>query len=290
MSYWVTGSVAPFDDFRPPRPLLATSTDNPAMNTSGSDAMRQGVEMRRVGDLLHSLQPKFWGGKITNSGTLTHEQDFRTYGQAVSFSEFFATQTFEEKPKWNPIDYIAAGNSYPLPIIVNYGPQEQQEAIIEPFTLFQRLNYNEGMDTARTMRGELEDGNHADGRLHGNSVTAQFIEYDRPLIVRPWLDEGARLIGAVATGSVRVPGYVAKAQRVMSPFIDDGNTKIIAQVSGSTDPDMSVVLVSLQYGMGVDTDMRPRGMKASTSGFVLEPCNARAGTDSVAFNGWTRGS
>jgi len=294
MAYWVTGSQLPFDDQQVRFIPTGLSTSNPAMDTSAFDTLRQGVEIRRVSELYNSTQPKLWGGSITASGTITHEQNFNTYGQAVSFTEFFADHKFEEKPKFNPVAFVTLGNIHPLPIILNYGPQEQQEAIIEPLTFPQRLNNNEGFDVAHASKGELEDGNHLDGRNAGNSRVEQFIELAQPIQPRPWLDQGEEWIGDTFIGSIHIPGFTTQAQRKVEPYTDQINEYILRQVASFNNPlDSAMIsaLSALKFGLGVDDDIRPIGKKSTAAGYsVYGPNAARAGTDSIAYIGWKRGS
>ena len=291
MAYWVTGSIEPFDDSQQVIKYLPTSTDNPAIDTTAFDNYRMGVELRSVADIYNSTQPKIWGGQFDQTGSIIHEQDITTYGQAVTFTSFFNTHLFTDNPKFNPVAYVALGQTYPLPIMFNDGPQAQQEAIIEPLTIPQRFNDVESLDVARTVRGTVEDGNDLDGRNKGTSLVQQFVELSSSLVVRPWLDEGEMRYGLNTDPSIAIvlPGYLSKAEKLAAPFSDQTNDYLRSQVLALTNTTMSGAMIPLDYNN--DNDIRPFGMKSATAGHVVYgPGQARVGTDSIAFVGRIRGS
>lgn len=290
MTFWVTGSLLPFNDQQVyPVDTQFTSSD-PPMDTTPYDNFRQGTEIKTMKHLVGSSQVKMWGGGFDYRGRITHEQQIVTYGQAVSFTEFYNNHEFNETLiKFDPVEYISLINNYPFPITFNQGPQQQQEAIIEPFTIPQRLPSTEGFNLARTIKAEIEDGNHLDGILAGNSRIEQFIELDPPIKVRPWLDHGAEHFGDTYTGSIVTPGVITNEQRKLNPYIDTENLYIINQLSADTS--FKEVLKIMKFGSGIDEDLRPRDKKSTSAGSTIYgPSQARTGTDSIAFIGTLRGS
>lgn len=291
MSYWITGSVRPFDDSRQVTRRVPMSTSNPAMDTLETDPYRMGVELRNFGDVYGSTQPKIWGGAFDQTGSLTHEQDITTFGQAVSFTSFFNTPAFNESPKFNPVAYILLANTYPMPIIFNDGPQAQQEAIIEPLTIPQRFDNIDSHDVAHASRGSLEDGSDLDGRGRGTALFEQFIEYNVPTSPRPWLDQGEERVGDNANKSIAIvrPGYLTQVQRIAFPWTDQTNGYLQSQIKGFSDTTMSGALQKLSINN--DQDLRPIGKRSASAGStVYGPGQARTGTDSLAFLGKIRGS
>lgn len=289
MAYWTTGSVTPFDDSRQVFRKVATTSNNPNINTSGSDPYRMGVELRDFKDIYNSSQPKLWGGSFNQTGGITHEQEIVTYGQALSFTSFFGTSMWSEKPKFNPVTYINQPTDYPLPIIFNDGPQQEQEAIIEPFTTPQRFNTVESYDVAHKVRGNLEDGNALDGRGKGNSMVEQFTDYAQPISPRPWLEEGEERWGDQQTPAIVREGYLTKIQRKLAPWTDQINGYLKPQVLGFSDSSMSGALEALSIDN--NNDIRPLGKRSCAAGWtVYGPGAARVGTDSLAFLGRIRGS
>lgn len=291
MAYWVTGSIEPFDDSQQVIKYLPRTTTNPAIDTRAFDGYRFGVELRNFGDIYNATQPKIWGGEFDQTGSVVHEQDITTYGQAVTFTSFFDSHLFIDNPKFNPVAYVALGNSYPLPIMFNDGPQAQQEAIIEPFTIPQRFNDVESLDVARTVRATVEDGNELDGRNKGTSIVEQFIELSSSMVVRPWLDEGELRYGSATypSSAIIMPGYLSKAQKQLQPFIDQTNDYYNSYITALTNTTMSGAMMQLEFNS--NNDIRPLNKKSAAAGHdVYGPSQARLGTDSIAFVGRIRGS
>jgi hypothetical protein len=190
---------SPFNDTDGPRIEEAINSFENAtdgIDTTLIDPFRQGVELRTPKQVYNTTQPKIW------AGNLKHHVRTTTYGQARDFTQYDGTQNFQEKPIFDPVWYIIDPD-YPHPIIFNDGPMQEEEAIIEPFTIpFRINNAAEGPFYARSVKGSLEDGNNLDSLDGGTTRIEQFIEYNAPITPRFFLDEGQAYIGTtLPTGS-----------------------------------------------------------------------------------------
>lgn len=298
MAYWVSGALLPWDDNKKSyrSNLLITSFSSLGINTLAINPYRQGVEIKTFGHLFSSTQPKIWTGETTVSGTVSHNLNDRTLGQIQSFVDFYDNKVARDVGKFNPVEYIAnVPDDYPFPSIFNDGPQQQQEAAMEIFTIPMRKDSNEGPYYARAVRGNLDEGNNLDGIVAptnglgtGNSQFANFYEFTAPVSPKYYLDSACELLGQTYTGSIRLPGYTTINQRTITPF-STVLTDVINQINHGGNGDLINVLLSCSYENG--DWFRPRGCKSSTSGGDTYGRNsARFGTDSIAFAGTTRGS
>lgn len=292
MAYWVTGSYTPFDDSLKAPTKVPVDTSKIPIDTRAYDQLRQGVEITHPKFLFAGTQPKILGGGGPDRfGRMHHfNNEIEQYGTAVSFTDFFGTAAWEELPKFDPVVYVMDRLGYPYPIMFNNGPQQAQEAIIEPLTIPFRLSSNEGRMIAHKVTGEYEDGNALDDPYtKSSSQIENYIDINNtPLITRPFLDSGEERFGNSISGSVYRDGYVSTAQRLMVPFLDqEDQDRIIPSISGSVA--MKAALRQLDFS--TNDILQPVGKKPSNSGFVNYGRNAaKYGTDSIAYSGWTRGS
>lgn len=303
MAEWVTSSFVPFDDSlsRPAKVNRTADPSNPPADTRPYERFRQGVELREYRHLYGSTQSKFWGGRVKEDLTISHELEPQNFGAPVSFTEFYGTTTWKETQKFDPIRYILEGpEAYPYPLIFNEGPQGQEVCSIESFDIPFKKDETAAKMLAdlRVPRASLDDGNALDGRTAptnglrtGNSKVEQFVETTQPLVVRPFLDSDGGTYGNTPQGSVHLPGRVLTTQRLITPYKDrDTDDELITQTSASTG--LKAALRNLD---GFKTDksstIAPNGYKSTTAGSdVYGPKQARYGTDSIAFVGRIRGS
>lgn len=164
-------------------------------DTSLIDRFRQGVELRTPRHVYESVQGKIW------AGNLNHFVLVRTIGQARSFTEFENTPVFDDTTrKFDPVLYIESqlyDVGYPYPIIFNDGPQQEEEASVEPLTIQFRKASTEGRHVARGIKASLEEGNNFDSEDLASSRVQQFIDFSPPNEPRFFLDEGQGYFGGV---------------------------------------------------------------------------------------------
>ena len=269
----------PFDDSQQVI-YIPTDADTGGTDTSGIDAYRQGVEIKTNKQRFFSTQPKIW------SGDFDHVVDLHVLGQARSFVEFDNSPLFQDLPEFDPVSFIVLGLDYPLPIVFNDGPQEEEETIIMPLTIPYRKNSNEGPFYAHRVAGQLEDGNNFDTIFGNSNRTTQFKDYLNPLQQRYFLDEGEAIWGSVSNGIV-TDGYTFGQERLIRAF-DDNQANALPRTTNATS-DLLAVLNTLDYNLG--QDMRPLGTRsANANTFVYGRDSAIYGTDSITFLGTTRGS
>lgn len=279
------GEFTPYNDTDGPRVQEAVKTfeiGTQGYDTSQIDRFRQGVSMRTNEHVYETMQPKIW------AGNLKHVTRVVTIGQARSFTEFFDTKLFEEKPEFNPVWYIEDPD-YPFPIIFNDGPQEEEEAIIEPFTIPMRKKSIEGPFYPRTPKASLEDGNGFDDLRGGTNRVEQFIDYAQPLDPRFFLDEGQEYFGGVNNGSIIIEGFTPVIIRNLDPFNDTKDESIVDRLE-TNDADFISAVKALDVDLSEDIRETFTRKSATAGGDVYGPDNAIYGTDSIAFRGTTRGA
>ncbi len=201
------------------------------MDTSAFDKFRQGVEMRIPKHVYGSTQPKLWAGNL-----LQIPRTYLPYGEARTWTEYEnTTEYYDNTIPFNPVQYIKSQNNnvntYPFPIYFNDGPQEGQEAIMEPLTIPFRAatSYVEGAFPARRPKGNLEDGNPTPDIPQSNNRVYQFIDYNSPLTPDPYLDAGQEYIGAGSIEDAIIrEGYVDFLLRLGDPF-DDTETEVVVK-------------------------------------------------------------
>lgn len=269
----------PFDDSQQII-YIPTNSGSGGMDTSQIDQFRQGVEIKTNHDRFMSTQPKIW------SGDFNHYVTYNPIGQARSFTEYENSQIWGDLPEFNPILFIELGGDYPLPIVFNDGPQEEEETILEPITIPFRRNSIEGPFFAHRVAGQIEDGNNFDTVFKNSNRTSQFWEYDEPVQQRLFLDEGQAIYGSISDG-ITTEGYVFGEERLIRAF--DDTTLDDIQQSTSASSDLMDVLLGIK--MNLNDDFRPaRSRSAGANTFIYGRDSYKYNTDSIAYIGKIRGS
>lgn len=297
-SFDFSEEFTPFDDSGKARETqmaagTALATTN-SINTSTYDQYRQGISLKTEKHLVQGFGAKIWSGNINGYIRVG------TYGQTLPFTEFQNNKSFYDRPNFDSIRYLQMGFNYPKPIMFNDGPQQSKECIIMPLTIPFRKGFddNEGPEYVHSVRAFLEDGNPTADQLNGHSNRIrQFIDFKAPKEAMPFLDEGSEYIGSgygavsgSTTGSILVAGYIDFVSRSIEPYDDTANQSLLLELTtGSVDMANAINALS---GFNLDMDIR-EGVerKSATAGYcVYGPGAGRTGTDSVAFNGFLRGS
>lgn len=276
-----TTVFTPFNDTLRSTPdnFYPASTASVGMDTSGVDGYRQGVEINTNRQRFYSTQPKMW------SGDLDHAISPHPIGQARSFVEYTNTGSWKDTIKFDPTLYLQLGPLYPLPIVFNDGPAEQEEASLMPLTIPFRIINNEGPVFAHRIRGQVEDGNNFDTAFKNSNRTTMFKDYVDSTQPRPFLDEGQAIWGSV-TG-INISGYIFGSERLIRPYDDTAIDVICASTRATSD--LYNVLVAMS--MDLAQDFRPSKTRSSNANtFVYGRDSAIYGTDSIAFMGNIKGS
>lgn len=249
----------PFNDTNQSRieqAVLAVGVVSGGMDTTLIDQHRDGVNIRTARHRFNSTQPKLWAGNLNHYATV------RTIGQARSFTEFGNSAAFIDQPisvsnpthpaDFNPIQYLQDPN-YPLPIIFNNGPQQEEEASIEPFTIKFRRASIEGQVTARSIKANLEDGNTFDSDQQGANRIQQFISFIPPNEPRFFLDEGEEHVGAYPFVEYLLDGdsqFFYSLENSETGFIDQADDNLPLNDLNSS--------VSFNFGPPNDNPLNPR--------------------------------
>lgn len=270
----------PFDDTQAVI-YIPTDEDTGGIDTREIDPYRQGTEIKTNRQRFAGTQPKIWAGGID------HVVDVSTIGQARSFVEYDNSLIFQDLPEFSAVAYISDPN-YPLPIVMNDGPQQEEEAYMEPITIPFRKYTPEGPFFAHRIAAAIEDGNNFDTIFQNANRTSQFEDYDEPLNNRYFLDEGVALWGEGDTDEkISTPGYTPATERLLAPYDDT----TIDDIPQSLDATSDLEQVLIQMKMNLDGDMRPaRTRSANANTFVYGRDSNLYGTDSITFIGKTRGS
>jgi len=290
MAYWISGSSTPFDDTLAIKSTLGLNSAGPGgIDTRPIDGFRQGIELNTVDKFFVSTQPKLWGGSIKFDGTVSHLNETRTYGDMVSFAEFFGKSQFDDKLRaFDPVLYMQLGAEYPAPLLFNNGPQQKEENTVEPLTIPFKKDTSESVGyIAHGVHGFLEEGQE-DRFGRGTSPLSGFVEFGVPRITRPFLDQGEARTGDTFAGSVITPGYASMNETLVVPFTDQENEYITNQIStnGPSDP-MVAAIASLK---GYESSLLPYNHRSATTGTTVGgPYAAKYGTDSIAFANTMRG-
>ncbi len=287
----------PFNDSEPFKSdiqlLLSTSLITPGgMNVSASDGLRQGVEIRTNRHLFSSNQPKIWAGNFEHATRIT------TFGQFRSWTEYQNSITWNDNIiDFNPVLYITNQDTYPYPIYFNNGPQQGEEAVIEPLTSPYRLDQSviEGAWPIHRPKGNIEEGNSDQALPYAYSRMFQFIPYNPPITPNPFLDAGQQYLGdGPITDDIIIEGYVDYTRRVIEPFDDTEDEEIVKQLDIDTSTAEGQDFIAQLKLLSIELDEDIRGdytQKSAAAGYtVYGPEQARYGTDSVAYVGWLRGS
>jgi hypothetical protein len=292
----VGGDFTPFSDSDDHRQSLVAAVldqSGSGYDTSGIDAYRQGVEIRTAKHLYLSSIPKIW------AGNLEHAVSVITYGQARSWTDYENSASFNDMDNsinqggYDPALYLRNLGDYTT-LYFNDGPMEEEEAILEPFTIPFRREVLEGANPLRQIHASLEDGNVAlDDLKFGTTRIIQFIEYGNPANPRYFLDAGQTYIGPSVTQSIMREGQIPILVRNLKPFNDQDDELIVAQITASLDSGSSTFIAALKtLNIELDEDIRETyAQKSATAGYDSYGSNqARYGTDSLTHNGWLRGS
>ena len=270
---------------------VITASMSGAMDTREIDAFRQGVEISSEAHRFKGLGAKIWAGNIKGYTII------RTLGQALSFTEYKNDKKFNDLlVKFNPVAYIELGENYPYPLIFNEGPQQNKETSIQPFTIPFRngRDSNEAQDIAHQVRGSVEDGNQNNLQLNGyTDRITQFVPfYNASQEHSPFLDEGEYTFGDTEDGGIKIQGYVNSAEINMVPYHDIENEPAFKDLSFFGATDELKIFIQNSSSIDLNEDIRENyHQKSSTAGRdVYGPGQAITGTDSIAFNGWLRGS
>lgn len=269
----------PFNDSPGPG-YVATDEDTGGIDTREIDAFRQGVEIRTNHQRFAGMQPKLWAGDTS------HAVNTNTFGQARSFVEFENSLLFQDLPIFDPVAYLNLGADYPLPIVFNNGPQQEEEVSIEPITIPFRKPSVEGPFFAHRVAGSIQDGNDFDTVFRNANRTEQFFDYQDPLQIRFFLDEGGFVFGNTYP-AIQTEGYIAGMERLLRAFDDT----TIDDVPQSTRASSDLLDVLYQLDMNLNQDLRPsKTRSAGANTFIYGRDSAIYGGDSLAFIGQTRGS
>ena len=286
MAYWVSGSVIPFDDTLAVKSTLGINTvTTGGIDTRPIDGYRQGVELNTIDKFFKSTQPKLWGGSIKFDGTVSHLNETHTYGQTVSFAQFYGKSQYDDRLiPFDPVLYIKLGGSFPTPILFNDGPQQKEENVVEPLTIAFKRSTNEAVNyIAHAMHGSIEDGQE-DKFERGTALLSQFVDKAVPTSPKPFLDSGEVRMGDNFSGSIVVPGYISTVTTKIVPFSDEEFA-----TGNLTDPLHQIA--SKLKGYMISDGFIPAKQRSATAGVDgYGPKQAIYGTDSYAFRNRLRGS
>lgn len=276
----------PFNDTDQPRiqqMIIGFETAKQGMNTIQIDPYRQGVSIRTPRHLYIGMQPKM------GSGHPCHFTRVNTIGQSRDFTQFEESPLFEELPRFNPVWYLT-DPTYPYPIVFNQGPQQVEESVVEPFTIPFRMPGDVQKYYVRGVHANIGSGNPDVELGGGNDIIEQCIEYNPPLTIDPFLDEGQAYFGdGPIQDDIVLEGYVPYVQRNIDPFNDTKDESIVARLNTS---DAAFINAVKQLDFDLSEDIRGSfSKKSATAGSVVygDTCG-RYGTDSIAYLDTFRGS
>lgn len=261
-----------------------------AMNTSEIDNFRQGVEISTQLYRYKGFGPKIWAGNINGFTSV------KTIGQAVSFTEHYNDKKFNDLLTiFNPVAYINLSRSYPMPLIFNDGPQKNNEASLQPFSIpfFDKNAANEH-ELIHAIRGSVEDGNQDPLYLNGRTnQIKQFIPfYEVSNSFKAFYDDGEYLLGDTVSGSIKIDGYILQDNSVLKPFDDLGTQKLLYQYNNLSTDMRTFLETSFSSSLDLDDDIRENyNQKSAPAGFdVYGPNSSRYNTDSITYANTFRGN
>lgn len=293
------GKFTPFndtDDNRTEQARLSLSYNKNGIDTKTYDSYRQGVELKGNKYRFLGMQPKM------GSGNICHYTYPNPIGQSRTFTEYFNNTTFTEKPKFSPVDYIN-GMNYPLPLIFNEGPQQEEVASVEPFIIPYKKRDTYSNYFPRAPRGFVQLGGNVRDVGNGNFGTdalKQFVEFSysgENNTYDPFLDDGEELFGDVAA-AVKFEGFIDPDLRTIRPFDDmlendwlRGqyiNDSILDEQYVENGVNLSLIDV---LKINFHNDIRQSyGQKSATAGYDVYGKNmAKCGTDSIVYSGMMLG-
>lgn len=141
--HWISGSIEPFVDYRRTNTKLVPQTSYNSV--AQINKFRQGVELNGQ-KVINSAQPKIWSGHRDASGSIDNKLKNLVIG-APNSTTVAGERIFNDlRREYNSIDYLQLGNSFPLPVVFNGGPENLYgRGIIEPLTIEDRLPTNESI-------------------------------------------------------------------------------------------------------------------------------------------------
>ena len=282
MTFWITGSIEPFDDTTKPKTKDVITSD-PNTDTSGYDDLRQGIEIRTPKQLYQSMQPKIWGGYVDKFGKVIHEQQIVSLGNPVSFVEYYNTIQNPDLPKYSSYDYIVLGKSYPLPIWNNQGPQKQQEVILEPLPIPFRLpSIHDVNNSPRGVHGLFQETNL---QIQPRAFTEVFYGHNY------FLEQGIEFFGQTNTGSIILEGYTNQYIQPRVQLFAETNL-LLAFVSSSIKDNVGTLkeaVLKMTSSIALNNDNENNGLyyKSSVAGWSYYENSI---TDSLVYGGMLRGS
>jgi hypothetical protein len=282
MTFWITGSIEPFDDTIKPKSKDIITSD-PNTDTSGYDGLRQGVEIKTSKQLYQSMQPKIWGGYVDKFGKVIHEQPIVSLGNPVSFVEYYNSTKNPDLPKYSSYDYIVLGKKYPLPIWGNQGPQKQQEAAIEPLPIPFRLPSIDSINNSpRGVHGLYQETNL---QIQPGAFTEVFYG------PHYFLEQGIEFFGQTNTGSIVLEGYTSQYIQPSKQLFLETNL-LLFFVSSSIKDNVgtlreAVLKMTSSIALNNSNETFGLNMKSSTAGWSYYESSI---TDSLVYGGMLRGS
>jgi hypothetical protein len=294
MAFWVLKTFfKPFNDIQETK--LVENVLNQVsggINTSEIDSYRQGVEITRVYYFFKGNGPKIWGGNIKHNGIVSHEKDLQIYGQTTDYTKFFGESKFNDNLRnFESLNFLLENTSYPFPIILNDGPQQAEEASIEPFTIPFRKQGNEPIyGIARKIKAFIDSGQN-NPYTNGTYLINQFINISQEGVLRKFYDFGEQHFGEIIENSVKTPGYIPNTTTNFTPFNDETQKIKMKYVSlQATDPMYSVVS-NLKSFKEDDNGILPANKKSKSAGAdVYGPKQSIYGTDNLSFRNRLKGS
>ena len=263
------------------------STSTIQSQLSGSNSLRQGIELRTIDDIYNTTQPKIWAGSLLKNGILDHgfrEETVLGIGQPLSFTSTKGDTNYKEQEiKFDPVAFIINGDHYPFPVQLNGGLPSQNSNIIEPLTIPFRLANLEFNYFSKGIHGSVDCG-PKEGLNYGNQKILQFVKIDTSGdTIKPFLDSGQNVFGGIT-----IQGFSSIEQRREIGFIERPNNADIRSF-----PSVSIEFLNalevLDYSR--DEDIRKqfnvKSMPARTD--IYSSYNNICGTDSIAYSNRLKG-
>lgn len=202
-------------------------------------------------------------------------------GSPRDFTQYENSSIFLELPKFDPVMYIELGFAYPLPIVFNNGPQEEEQSSVEPITIPFRKPSIEGKFNAKRILAYLANGNNFQTFERSSTETLQFYPYHKDEL-RFFLDEGTDYFGLGSQeDKIIIDGYISLDEMSAAPFDDTLNLSLLKQVNTT---DQTFINILQQMKINLDLDLRPNDSFSSTAGYMFYGGDsAKVGTDSISF-------
>lgn len=265
-----------------------------SVDTSAIDDLRQGVECTRTTHFFNSMQPKLFVNDRFRDGVISHKLPQMTFGASPSFIEFNHSTKVEDADKFNAAAFLGSGGTYPTPIISNYGPQQNEEAVLEPLTIANRkLPDNEGRHKAHAVYGTVEAGSSLDRGISGVKVLEQAARVGQQSSWESLVEDGEYQFGTQG-GSITIPGFYKAGETLIDPVVDWGSAeRAAAPTLDSTEPllEAFLKLAGVARAGGASQEVKQFSKRLLVAGTdAYGPRAAELGSDSVTYAGWVRGS